>query len=154
MKQTQTVLYSMTRRTPKYKGLLIFLQNKLNLIVSAPNFNFPHFIPTQWWPTSSIKQTTTLHKIDSLKVALTDVKTMGPMGVKWSEMCKFCNIFTYFIQILVLFYSALQPPMGQGLLIHKVSRSHTTTHHSRQDSSGPAISSSQRPLHDNKQQSQ
>jgi len=23
------------------------------------------------------------------------------------------------------------PPVGQGLLIHEVSRSHTTTHHSR-----------------------
>jgi len=26
---------------------------------------------------------------------------------------------------------AQQPPMGQGLLIHEVSISHTTTHHSR-----------------------
>jgi len=26
---------------------------------------------------------------------------------------------------------AQQPPVGQGLLIHEVSRSHTTTHHSR-----------------------
>jgi hypothetical protein len=26
---------------------------------------------------------------------------------------------------------ARQPPVGQGLLIHEVSRSHTTTHHSR-----------------------
>ena len=39
-----------------------------------------------------------------------------------------------------------QPPVGHGLLIHEVSRSHTTTHHSRQDSSGRVISSSQRPL--------
>ena len=36
--------------------------------------------------------------------------------------------------------------MGQNLLIQEVSRSHTTTHHSRQDSSGRVISSSQRPL--------
>jgi hypothetical protein len=41
------------------------------------------------------------------------------------------------------------PPVGQGLLIHEVSRSHSTTHHSRQDSSGRVISSSQRPLPDN-----
>ena len=40
-------------------------------------------------------------------------------------------------------------PVGQGLLIHEVSRSHTTTHHSRQDSYGRVISSSQRPLPDN-----
>jgi hypothetical protein len=33
--------------------------------------------------------------------------------------------------------------VGQGLLIHEVSRSHSTTHHSRYDSSGRVISSSQ-----------
>jgi hypothetical protein len=49
-------------------------------------------------------------------------------------------------------FLARQPPVGQGLLIHEVSRSHTTTHHSRQDSSGRVISSSQRPLSDNSQQ--
>ena len=46
------------------------------------------------------------------------------------------------------------PPVGQGLLIHEVSRSHTTTYHSRQDSSERVISSSQRPLPDNTQHSQ
>ena len=45
------------------------------------------------------------------------------------------------------------PPVGYGLLIYEVSRSHTTTHHSRQDSSGWVISSSQRPLPDNTQHS-
>jgi hypothetical protein len=30
-----------------------------------------------------------------------------------------------------VFYLAQQPPMGQGLLIHEVSRSHSTTRHSR-----------------------
>jgi hypothetical protein len=30
-----------------------------------------------------------------------------------------------------LFFLARQPPVGQGLLIHEVSRSHSTTHHSR-----------------------
>ena len=51
-------------------------------------------------------------------------------------------------------FLARQPPVGKGLLIHEVSRLHTTTHHSRQDSSGRVISSSQRPLPDNIQQSQ
>ena len=46
------------------------------------------------------------------------------------------------------------PPVGQGLPISEVSRSHKTTHHSRQDSSGRVISSSQRPLSDNTQHSQ
>jgi hypothetical protein len=44
--------------------------------------------------------------------------------------------------------------VGQGLLIHEVSRSHTTTHHSRYDSSGRVISLSQRPPPENTQQSQ
>jgi hypothetical protein len=49
---------------------------------------------------------------------------------------------------------ALRPNAGHGLLILEVSSSHTTTHHSRQDSSGRVISSSQRPLPDNTQHSQ
>ena len=47
--------------------------------------------------------------------------------------------------------TAQQPPVGQGLLIHEVSRSHTKTHHNRYDSSGRVISSSQRPLPDKTQ---
>ena len=50
-------------------------------------------------------------------------------------------------RLTMFFTLAQQPPVGQGLLIHEISRSHTTTpHHSRQDSSGRIISSSQRPL--------
>ena len=45
------------------------------------------------------------------------------------------------------------PQWAQGLFIHEFSRSHTTTHHSRQDSSGRVIISSQRPLPDNTRQS-
>jgi len=41
---------------------------------------------------------------------------------------------------------ARQPPVGKGLHIYEVSTSHTTTHHSREDSSGWVISPSQRPL--------
>jgi len=33
--------------------------------------------------------------------------------------------------VLHFLYVAQQPPVGQGLLIYEVSRSHTTTHHSR-----------------------
>jgi len=46
---------------------------------------------------------------------------------------------------------ALRPNAGHGLLILEVSRSHLTTPHSRQDSSGRVISPSQRPLSDNTQ---
>ena len=52
------------------------------------------------------------------------------------------------------FFLTQQPSMGQGLFIHEVSRSHTTTHHSRSDPSGRVMSSSQIPLPDNTQQSQ
>jgi len=49
---------------------------------------------------------------------------------------------------------ALQRPVGQYLLLHDVCRSHTVTHHSRYDSSGRVIISSQRPLPDNTQHSE
>jgi len=40
----------------------------------------------------------------------------------------------------ILFSVTLLPSAGHGLLILEVSRSHTTTHQSRQDSSGRVIS--------------
>ena len=49
------------------------------------------------------------------------------------------------------FLVALRPNAGHDLLTVEVSRSHTTTQHSRQDSSGRVISPSQRPLPDNTQ---
>ena len=55
---------------------------------------------------------------------------------------RLCFFFLFLVQ---------QSPVGQSLLIQEVSRSHTTTHHSQQDSSGRVISSSQRPLPDNTQ---
>ena len=60
-----------------------------------------------------------------------------------------------FIILYIFFWGggARQPPVGQGLLINKVSRSHTTTHHTRWETSGRVISSSQRPLPDNIQHS-
>ena len=59
-----------------------------------------------------------------------------------------------FSQGFLCLFLARQPQVGQGLHIHEVSRSHTMTHHTRQDSSGRVISSSQRPLHDNTQRRQ
>jgi len=49
--------------------------------------------------------------------------------------------------ILSFSFGATAPPLGHGLLIHDVSRSHKTTHHSRLDSSGRVISSSQTDLY-------
>ena len=47
--------------------------------------------------------------------------------------CKSERRHIYIIAILIenLFFMARQPPVGHGLLIHEVSRSHATTHHSR-----------------------
>ena len=58
------------------------------------------------------------------------------------------------LPIFVCLFLARKSPVGQGLLIHEVSRSHTTTHHGRWDDSGRVITSSQRPLPDNTQHSQ
>ena len=53
-------------------------------------------------------------------------------------------IYTSFVCLYVCFWCS-SPPVGHGLLIHEVSGSHITTHHSRQDSSGRVISPSQGP---------
>ena len=41
----------------------------------------------------------------------------------------FCNLLHF--SLFVCLILAQQSPLGQGLLIREVSRSHTTTHHSR-----------------------
>jgi len=65
------------------------------------------------------------------------------------------GIYIYiYIYIYIPISVALLPNAGHDLLILEVTRSHTTTHHSRYDSSGRVISSSQRPLPDNTQHSQ
>ena len=66
----------------------------------------------------------------------------------WLCVCVCIYIYIFFFSV------ALRPNAGHGLLILEVSRSHTATHHSRQDSSGRVISSSQRPLPDNTRHSQ
>jgi hypothetical protein len=71
----------------------------------------------------------------------------GPV-VTGFERCPFSStICTGYCKVSLFWRDS--PPMGQGLLIHGVSRSHITTHHSRQNSYGRVINSSQRPLPDN-----
>ena len=62
--------------------------------------------------------------------------------------------FTVYSITSFFFILTQHPPVGHGLPIHEVSRSHTTKHHKRQDSSGRVTSSSQRPLPYNTQHSQ
>ena len=87
------------------------------------------------------KQVTTYHR--------------APIDNPWYSEVQ--NQFVLFLPRALLqhfFIVALRPSAGHGLLILEVSRSHTTTQHSRQDSSGRVISSSQRPLPDNTRHSQ
>ena len=66
------------------------------------------------------------------------------------------NKFKYenILQFIFFFPMVLLAKAGYGLPIHKVSRSHSTMHHIRQDSSVWVVSPSQRPLPENTQQSQ
>jgi hypothetical protein len=63
---------------------------------------------------------------------------------KKSNDCAIVGILKYFFS---LYHNTTD-------LIHEVSRSHTTTHHSRWDSSGRVIRPSRRPLPDNTQHPQ
>ena len=55
------------------------------------------------------------------------------------------------LYVIFSFGATVPHQWARGLLIHEISRSHTTTHHSRP---GRVISPSQRPLPDNTQHSQ
>jgi hypothetical protein len=70
----------------------------------------------------------------------------------------FCwHVYHMFIKVFVshiFFLAVLWPNAVYGLLILQFFRSHTTTPHSRQDSSGRVIISSPGPLLDNTQYSQ
>ena len=71
-------------------------------------------------------------------------KEVWPFRLDYHEMAFYA--YTFFL--------AQQPPLGQDLLIHEVSRWHTTMHHSLQDFYGPVIISLQRLLLDITQHSQ
>jgi hypothetical protein len=77
---------------------------------------------------------TTIAKLSASSLRLTSVGMVLPSPVPF-----------------IIFIFAQQPPVGQGLLIQEVSRSHSTTHHNRYDSYLRVISSSQRPPPDNTQ---
>jgi hypothetical protein len=64
------------------------------------------------------------------------------------------QITSFYDNLKSTFFLAQQSSVSQSLFIYEVSRSHTTTHHSRLDSSGRVISPSQRPLPYNTRHSQ
>jgi len=75
------------------------------------------------------------------------VQVFGLLGYRTNWRI-FTIVYKYFSPV------GLRPNAGYGLLIHEVSRSHTTTHHVREDFSGLVLSSSQRLLPDNTQHPQ
>ena len=84
--------------------------------------------------------------LDFIPFILGSIQILPKNSKSW--FCISLN-FTISFFITILFPLAQQLSLGQDLLIHEVPRSHTTTHNSRQDSSGRGTSSSQRPLNDN-----
>ena len=97
------------------------------------------YLPTHWtvgWKGPKVG-------LDALREVKSSVAPAGNwISIPWSPAQSF------------FFALALWPNAGHGLLIAGVSRSQTTTHHSRKNSSGQMISSSQRPLPDNTHHSQ
>jgi hypothetical protein len=79
------------------------------------------------------------------------------IALKGSTHISYISTYTFIVKTYIPFFFSWRhnPLVGRGLLIHKVCfpRSHTTCH-SRYESSGRVISSSQTPLPDNTQHPQ
>ena len=73
---------------------------------------------------------------------------------KGTDSVHFTYIYIYIYIYIYVSPKAQQPLVGQSLIIVEASRNHTQTHHTWQDSTGRAISPSQRPLPKNTQHSQ
>ena len=86
------------------------------------------------------------NSVKTLQIWLKSDKNIGHFTQRPQNTYIFDSCMKYFF-----FPMVLRPNAGHGLLILEVPRSHTTTHHSRQDSSGRVIGSSQRPLPDSTQ---
>ena len=85
--------------------------------------------------------------------AMSSLIANGDLYLRNCKTYNLCVNYKKFFFCSFLSFGATAP-VGQSLLNHEVSRLHTTTPHSQQDSSGRVISSSQRPLPDNTQHSQ
>ena len=79
----------------------------------------------------------------NLRLQRVNIATVGWVGVRplfldhvkelfFSPLlCLIVSLFSEKFRLFVCLFLARQPPVGHGLLIHEVSRSHTTTYHSR-----------------------
>jgi hypothetical protein len=72
---------------------------------------------------------TSLNSVTFRKTVIVVVGDCRNIDEGWSKI----DTRRMFLGVVVIFFSLLtrQPPAGQGLLIHEVSGSHTTTHLSR-----------------------
>ena len=108
---------------------------------------------------------------DFLKIRQTDLtkllgaffifycKSVNPLNAELNPICHLLALLgVHFLHVSRIRVKSLNLRLLMsyiyGAPILDVSRSHTKTHHSRQDSSGRVISSSQRPLPDNTRHSQ
>jgi hypothetical protein len=88
---------------------------------------------------------------------MTLLKTLSKLQNNSNHICYSChshNVCLTSWKILLnkggfVVFLSRQPPVRQGLIIHEVYRSHTTTHHSRWDSSRRVISSLHRRIPNN-----
>ena len=94
------------------------------------------------------------NKLFMLYIPLADFNTIDVGLLKKSHYLRRRSSKELQCQLLIFYFLvALRPSVSYGFFIREVSRSHTATHHSLQDSSGRMISSSQKPLQENTQHS-
>jgi hypothetical protein len=118
-----------------------------NRTKNGPKSEMRKFIPTGLYHGCTNSRQINIFKVEHIFCSswawnLILVSFLAPYNFDFvAKFCKPCARLVY----LYIFYMTQQPPVGQGLLIIEVSRSHSTTHHSRYDFSGRVISSLNRP---------
>ena len=105
------------------------------------------------WPNSSISvhHKTNMRKISILKFRRNATQLQNSLRIFARRPQTRAHASALAFQTLAFFFFLWRcgPTRAIGLLMLEVSGAHTTTHHSRPDSSGRVISPSQRPLPDN-----
>ena len=100
-----------------------------------------------------------LHVSSTTVLNIRRIYCINPLNAELNPICYLLALSAHHflhvsrIRVKSLTFRLLMSYIHGALILH-VSRSHTTTQHSRYDSSGRVISSSQRPLPDNTRHSQ
>jgi hypothetical protein len=93
-----------------------------------------------------VSKTALKYKFSDSILILKQATALSASILNRNKSCLFVYLFYLFI-----FPVALWPNAGHDILLHEVSRPHTTTHHTRNGFFGRVIKPSQRPLPDNTQ---